>query len=162
MIYKEVLLSLCQFLEAPYAKSLHERKLQLIDQNHALGGHVLGYVFGENIWSSSLTKLHDKHVGPIHESLMEDAEQLHEDTVAFEKEKKLLNQGLSILLAPCMSYQDVRDALPDMLKNVLQQTSHLERHRPEAWTLEGYPLRQHGYVQTKQYITMFLAHRMLF
>lgn len=162
MNLKETSTELIGFLTQPYEAHLQERELQLIEDNMALGGSPYGYIFAGEVYTCWVLKgAAFKSVENIHPDLYEDANALHEDSKAFQKDIKLLTQGLGILLAPCSSFQDVRDALPDMAKGALPYTSNLSRHRPEAWTLAEHPLRQHSNERTKDLITMFLSHRML-
>jgi hypothetical protein len=143
-------------------KSLDQRKATLIEQNYALGGSILGFVFSGTIYADAANrKAASREVRPIHADLFEDAQILHQEILHFEKDRQLLTQGLNILLAPCTSWQDIRDALPDCAKGILEQTSKLTRTRKEAWTLERHPMQLHAYGATKRCITLFMAERML-
>ena len=143
-------------------QGLEGRTLTLIKQNQALGGVRLGYVFSDSIYA--LPNLHNKavrEVKPIDHTLFNAAQDLHRDHETFRKDRQLLVQGLGILLAPCTTWQDIRDALPEFAKGLLEQTTKLTRTRDEAWTLQELPLRLHGYEATKRCINLFMAERML-
>lgn len=144
---------------------LEEDKLNLIYENHSLGNPHFGFLFSGNFYSCLVTsqarKIADKQ--PLHSSLMERGSQMHMAFQDLDKNSKIIQQGLSLVLAPCMTTQDARDALPDYLvKDTPDSIKNLSRTRPVAWTLEGYPMRQHTFKVTEDLIMFFYANRMLY
>lgn len=79
-------------------------------------------------------------------------------------EVHLVNQMVYRLVRGCMTYQDVRDALPECLV-VQDQTGRykgLERTRPAAWTIVGDPMAVNQYRKILPSIEYYAAAHLIF
>ncbi len=85
------------------------------------------------------------------------------DKATVDLDRQLIQQSLLHLLMPCATPQDIRDALPECLRDTLtQDINNLPRTRPEAYTLEpgSRPHRQYEEILPK--IEFFSAARLLY
>lgn len=71
----------------------------------------------------------------LHISLQADMEKHMRDRAEVMEERALISQTLFLLLKPCYSNQDYRDALPECLASLLKLT-HMPRTREMAYTIE--------------------------
>ena len=87
-----------------------------------------------------------------------------EDIQHLKKDEKLMNQGFTNLLHNCVTIQDIRDALPDVLKRSVPSYLNVfdtPRTRPEAWPFLENPMQMHNYESLKKLIYYYLTNRMI-
>lgn len=134
----------------------------LIQGNYALGGMSYGFMFQGHFYTTML-KDHMRNAvkKPIHPELVSAANAYVERRTQLNKDMTRIGSGLSLLLRPCKDWQDVRDALPDAMKEEVNNLTGLPRTRPEAWTLKDQPLLLHQYELTSELIFMYIAKRFL-
>jgi len=77
------------------------------------------------------------------------------------KDKKKLNQGLTLVLNGCRTKQDIRDALPDFTRKLFSDIVDLPRTRPEAWTLVDKPLLKQQFELIKELMSIHLTSGMI-
>lgn len=99
----------------------------------------------------------------LHDSLCHEIEDYLASELAVKNELQLVGQSLRALLQKCQSTQDVRDALPECLVQILdRKISSLPRERPEAWTLEPGSRAERQYRKILPRIEFFTAARLLY
>lgn len=136
---------------------------RLVERNHAAGNSPIGFLFAGNFHS-----VYDKVTqGKAPKKALDPGlNQEGLDYVAALKELELneqrLKSGLSLLLRPCKDWQDVRDALPDVVRDELAEIRSLPRTRPEGWTLEAFPLQHMQFEMTSNLLAYYIANRMLY
>jgi hypothetical protein len=89
------------------------------------------------------------------------------DALAVERkimtdDRDRISQALFLVLRGCQSAQDVRDALPNSLKDLMPQLKGLERTRPEAFTLADNPRSYTQYMKLREKIDFYVAARLLY
>ena len=135
----------------------------LIDKNIAKGGSIIGFTFAGRrytyLTSKEVRKI--RKWDPIHPDLYEDALALHKDTVDQERDMQRLRQGLTLPLRGSKTWQDVRDALPELVASI-PLISGFPRTRPEAFNLQDKPTLLNEYNETVELITYFLSARMFY
>ena len=142
---------------------LGQQLSQLIEANTALSGSPIGFMFAGEFHS-----LYDKSVQakaakkPLHPSLMNQGNDYITELKRLKNDCIRMQSGLSLLLRPCESWQDVRDALPDAVKDELPEIRSLPRTRPEGWTLEAFPLQRHQIQITIDLMLFYIANRLLY
>lgn len=142
-------------------KTFQERHIQLlVDQNKELTGEGKGFLFKGQFWSNEKTNPSEpKHI--IHKSLYAEAQQMYDDVMQARKDKLSIERHLSMLLRPCRSLQDYRDALPDAFAEFLPQLRELSRTRPEAWHLEGQAFLIERHKRIMELINYYHASRLI-
>jgi hypothetical protein len=84
------------------------------------------------------------------ESCWEDMEKFLLDKEQLDWDSKAFWQIMFSLISPCTSLQDVRDALPDFVAELVPELSVLPRTQPEAFTLsEPRVVRQYQKLREK-------------
>ena len=132
-----------QILSAELFKSELRRFSRTIDElfqsNRRLTlNHGDGLVFAGQIFKPSQAPTHGKLAyTTVEESLIPVIQALVADQQTVASDKKLMEQMFFRLLSSCNTHQDVRDALPDCLQDVLPPLQMHERTRPQAYTLRG-------------------------
>ena len=136
---------------------------ELIEQNHALGmpksGFLYGGTFNTLLPVAQRTSAEKKFVHP---SLVQAAKEHSKRCMLLNTEMLRITNGLSMVLRPCTDWQGVRDALPDALKDDIQEIRGLPRMREEAWALRDQPLQKHQYERTAELLLFYYANRMLY
>jgi len=79
-----------------------------------------------------------------------------------QADKERIRQALTLVLRDCRSFQDMRDALPNALKDFIPGSNRLERTRPEAYTLEDNPRAHAQYMKLREKIEFYIAARLLY
>lgn len=135
----------------------------VIQQNIQKGGALVGYTFGGRRYSELKPQVLHKIKGweTIHDDLYADALALHKSMLDQERDTQRLRQGLALPMRGSVNWQDVRDALPEMLA-FLPMFSGLSRTRPEAFSIMHNDAWMQEYAETRELITYFLSARMFY
>jgi hypothetical protein len=146
-----------------------DRRLQawidkLAKQNQEAQGNprLEGFIYNGTYYRTSTTGLGNWPHGALHHSLSDQMEVLEKDKAIIDQDRAFIGQMLGKLLRPCDSYQDMRDALPDCLVNIIPELSPLPRSLSVAYTIDGdaRALRQFNEILPK--IELYVAARMMF
>lgn len=96
-------------------------------------------------------------------SLMADGLSFIADRDKVHHERQLIKQTLNHLVTGCSSSQDLRDALPDCLRDTLtQEINRLSRTREEAYTIRDNPRALRQYQKILPRIEFYSAARLLY
>jgi hypothetical protein len=154
--------TLCTELTFPEVKGIEREQDMLLGMNADLGNPPHGFILGGSFITNLPTNMHKNLTKkPVHNSLLIPALNFLERRKQLDKDQRMLSQGLLSLLKPCKTLQDVRDALPNTLKQFLPEIQPLPRTREEAWTMQSSPMLKRQWEKTEDLITLFLANRML-
>lgn len=122
-----------------------------------------GFLFGGIYFSTLDPSIRSKgKKGKLDPSLVPALEAHMKDRKQIEFDKVRVNQALSIVLKDCRSAQDIRDALPNCLTEVFDQTRHLPRMNEEAFTLRDNPRGFKQFQKLKELIEFYMIARMLY
>lgn len=104
--------------------------------------------------------------GKLHESLNTEMDILIKNALNEEIDYARMSQALYLIVKPCVSYQEIRDALPDMLIPFLpRQYKHikaLQRDREEAWTIKNSVIAYKNYIAIRPKIEFYSVGRLIF
>lgn len=132
-------------------------------ENIKLGGMHYGFVYGGEFYTSLPAKERLKAVRiALDESLNA---QMHDYVVTkkiIEQDKIRIEQTLHALLIGCITWQDVRDALPNGIAEILPETKDLPRTREEAFNLVGNERAKRQYERNSALIAKYLMARFMF
>ena len=95
--------------------------------------------------------------------LLEEGNQLLKDTQEVARYRQAIKQGLVHLIWNCQNFQDLRDALPDFLKDSLtREIAALPRTREPAWSIKDNPRAMKQYLKILPKLEFYSATRLLF
>lgn len=144
-------------------------QLDLISENETLGGTPAGFRHGGQMLSRlDLKKINPKTLrkdyphGSLHPSLVPRANKLLTDLQRIDSDRDRLEQGLTVALKPCMTWQEIRDALPNAVTEYIEQIATLPRTRPEGWTVADNPMASRQFAKICEKIHYYLAARLLY
>ncbi|RUX60183.1 hypothetical protein [Mesorhizobium sp. M7A.F.Ca.CA.002.12.1.1] len=144
-------------------EQLTKRALKMVPRNIALGGSTDGFRHMGVIYSelSGGMRRQGKYL-PVHRSLSGEMDAIVAERKAMEYEKDRIRQAFTLVLRGCQTFQDMRDALPNCVKDLIPECRHLERTREEAFTLADNPRSYTQYMQLREKIEFYVASRLLY
>ncbi len=71
-------------------------------------------------------------------------------------------QILYRIISSCHTLQEIRDALPDHVWALYEHPEHIERQRPELWTIQHDPKLLWQYAQFEQIMAILLVGRIMY
>ena len=103
---------------------------------------------------ATLTRLHSELADEMNDLLEE------RKTISFDKDR--VRQALFLVLRDCVSWQDIRDALPNGLKALIPECANLERTRKEAFTIDGNARAHSQYMHLRDKIEFYTVSQLLY
>ena len=142
---------------------LQKRERTMIDKYTQSGGKPDGFRHMGIIYS--LLQSGDKARGtygclPV--SLIPEMDQILAEKAILATDKERIRQALTLVLRDAKTYQDMRDALPNAMREYLPIAKVLERTRPEAYTLKDNPRAYSQYMKLREKIEFYIATRLLY
>ena len=98
----------------------------------------------------------------LHPSLVPSMERHTKDKKEVEFDRLRVKQALALLLKDVRTAQDLRDALPNQLTEMIDQIKGMERSRPEGFTLMTDPRKIKQYQKLREKIEFYTAARLLY
>lgn len=95
-------------------------------------------------------------------ALWPEMDKLVADQRQVENDKAFCKQALVMLLEPCGTIQEIRDALPDCVAEVMPQLQGLERRYAPLWSISGNPRAQRQVAKIMPKLEMYSVTRMMF
>lgn len=144
-------------------EQLNRRALKMIPRNIALGGSTDGFRHMGVIYSelSGSMRKQGKYP-PVDRSLTGELDAILAERKTIEYEKDRIRQAFTLVLRDCRTFQDMRDALPNCVKDLIPECRHLDRTREEAFTLADNPRSYTQYMQLREKIEFYVASRLLY
>jgi hypothetical protein len=153
-------------IKEPEDRRLDKILLDLNQRNkfkQRLSGDGFLYAGAHEIPKFNANKLPPKgELKGLNPELFDEMEALIEQRKTSELNISFCAQILYRLLEGCESLQDVRDALPDHLWLLYDHKGHIERQRPELWTIQNNPKLLSQYHQFEQIMAVFMVGRMMY
>lgn len=144
---------------------LTKREMALITDNVELGGSPDGFRYMGEI-HTQLTGAAKTigNYGRIHPSLVPVLDDLKADREAMQNESDRIRQALALVLKDCKTNQDIRDALPNCITDLVPECQGLERTRPEAFTLANAdnPRAYNQYMKLREKIEFYAASQLIY
>lgn len=98
----------------------------------------------------------------LHHSLTGEMGTIDTERKVIQADKARIKQALTLVLRNVHSFQDMRDALPNCMKDLVAGCRGLERTRPEAYTLADNRLSYTQYMAIREKIEFYTATRLLY
>jgi hypothetical protein len=144
-------------------KRLRNHELELVRENANLGGSSDGFRYNGKVFTQQETKLISRGKFTVPNVEMLPAVKLYlEDSNLIDYDKLRVNQAMTLVLKDTKSTQDVRDALPECLVQLLPSYRQYQRTRPEAFTLSENPRSYNQYMNLREKIEFYVASKMLY
>lgn len=143
--------------------NLVKREERLIMKNLALGGLPDGFKYLGVIYSTLTGR--NRQLGKyntLSESLIPEMKLILEEKATIEYDKARIKMALSMSLKDAKTFQDIRDALPNGLVELVPECRRLERTRPEAYALLENERSYSQYMGLREKIDFYIASRLLY
>jgi hypothetical protein len=140
---------------------------RLCRQNREAHGdpELMGFIYNGKIYKPLECKDPDHVISRrgLHHTLTSDMDTYLMDLAVLTRDKSFISQGLFSIMDPCEDLQDVRDTLPECLKDTLDCISGLQRGvRPEAFTVDTNPRAKRQYEKILPRIEMYAVARLIY
>jgi hypothetical protein len=99
---------------------------------------------------------------PLHSSLCDEADHLIADTKQPDDDKAFMKQAIFVLLEPCETTQDIRDALPEYLVDLVRWETSLPRTREAGYTIQNNPRALRDYHKMLPKIQIYSTARLIY
>ena len=143
--------------------SFEKRKRAFVNRNMALGGSSDGFRYMGLVYTDLEPQM--RKMGKydrLHPSLAPELEAILAEEKTFKFDMERIKQAFALVLRDCRSFQDMRDALPNCMKDLIPEIARLERTRPEAFTLAENERSYKQYMKLREKIEFYVASRLLF
>jgi hypothetical protein len=142
---------------------LRKREVSMIDKYVTGGGKPDGFRHLGIIYS--LLQAGDKARGtygclPV--EMIPEMDQILAEQAILAADKERIRQALTLVLRDCKTFQDMRDVLPNALREYIPGAQKLDRTRPEAFTLRENPRAYSQYMKLREKIEFYVATRLLY
>lgn len=160
----EVIKALIAALFKAEDQRLHRRELELVSENRKVSSeHYDGFFFQGHYYTDLDRNIAYKGIkSGLHSSLVPSMEQHIKDKKEVEFDRLRIRQALTMSLNGVRNIQDLRDALPNQLAEMIDQIKVLPRHRPEAYTLMDDPRKFQQYQKLREKIEFYAVARLLY
>ena len=160
----EIIRALTDVLFSAEIKRLRKRELDLVAENRSLSSeHYDGFFYQGRLYTDLDRSLAAKGIKTsLHPSLVPSMERHAKDKKEVEFDRLRVKQALALLLKDVRTAQDLRDALPNQLAEMIDQIKDMERSRPEGFTLMTDPRKIKQYQKLREKIEFYTAARLLY
>ena len=160
----EIIMALTNALFSAEIKRLRKRELDLVAENRSLSSeHYDGFFYQGQFYTDLDRSLAAKGTkASLHPSLVPSMARHTKDKKEVEFDRLRVKQALALLLKDVRTAQDLRDALPNQLAEMIDQIKGMERSRPEGFTLMTDPRKIKQYQNLREKIEFYTAARLLY
>lgn len=158
---REIMENLFKFEDTHHSRVVK----QMVEKNAELGGPSEGFLYGGHF--ISVLEGPARHAASTikkkgHPDLDEEARSYLAIKKKRDRDYQKISQALGIMLRPCKTYQDLRDALPEVLVWCCDAVRGIPRIREEGWTLHDRPLIQVQFDEMEDDILYYLATKIVY
>ena len=160
----EIIRALTDALFSAETKRLRKREFDLVAKNRSLSSqHYDGFFFQGQFYTDLDRSLASKGIKTsLHPSLVPSMERHIKDKKEVEFDRLRVKQALALLLKDVQTAQDLRDALPNQLAEMIDQIKEMKRSRPEGFTLMTDSRKIKQYQKLREKIEFYTAARLLY
>ena len=160
----EIIKALTSALFMAETKRLKKRELELVAENRSLSSeHYDGFFYQGRFYTDLDRSIASKGIkASLHPSLVPSMERHIKDRREVEFDRLRVMQALALLLKDVRTAQDLRDALPNQLAEMIDQIKGMERSRPEGFTLMTDQRKIKQYQKLREKIEFYTAARLLY
>jgi hypothetical protein len=142
---------------------LLKRQERMLVKNRALGGSLDGFRHNGIIYSQLVGRMRAMGVyKSLHATLDGEMMMIVNDQKTLDFDKERIKMAFVLVLRDAKTFQDIRDALPNTVAELIPECRHLERCRPEAFTLADNPKSYTQYMTLREKVDFYVAARLLY
>lgn len=143
---------------------LRKRELALVSENRKLSPQKYDGFFYQGQFFTDLDRsIASKGIkSGLHPSLVPSMELHMKDKNEVEFDTRRVKQALALVLKDCRNTQDLRDALPNVLADMIDQIRGMPRTRPEGFTLMTDQRKFKQYQALREKIEFYSAAKLLY
>jgi hypothetical protein len=142
---------------------LTRREIELVRENARMGGAADGFFYRGILYSDLDPAVRAQgEKGNLNANLHLAMDDHLRDKGVVEFDRHRVRQALTLILQDTRSDQDVRDALPNALKDALPELQGLSRTRPEAYTVQGNPRAERQYQKLREKLEFYNAAKLIY
>lgn len=135
---------------------------KLVQKNQEYYPNTYGFLFNGSRHKQSNVTGQLPRFPELHPDLWEEGYRFHKDVVALKQETAFVRQALVSVLEDCKDNQDIRDALPDCIVDMIDPLRGLSRTREEAFTIQNKPRQLRQWQKARPNIDVYAAARLIF
>ena len=163
-ICKEILNDFLKAIFEPEFKRLTKLMDKIQDEHHLRSGSRAFMLDGRPIWNGDALAARDKCKKPLHESRVEEAKAIQLQFTRINLDKQRLTNFFAMLETRCGTFQDFRDALPDMVVAVMEHPNikGLPRTREQGYVFKSSPVKLKVFEDACNNMMHYLINRLVF
>lgn len=150
-----------ELLKAEYRR-LHTWIDKLIQKNQEYYPQTYGFLFNGFRHKQSNVTGQLPRFPELHPDLWDEGYKFHKDHMTIKQETAFIRQGLVSILEDCKDNQDIRDALPDCIVEMIEPLRALPRTREEAFTIKDKPRQLKQWQKIRSNIDVYVSARLMF
>lgn len=120
------------------------------------------FIYNGDFYRQSNVRGHIQYRPALDYSLWDEMDKLVADQKAVDNDRAMVRQALVMLIEPCRTAQEVRDALPDCIAETMPQLQGLERRYQPLWTIATNPRAQRQIAKIMPKLELYSVARMIF
>jgi hypothetical protein len=163
-VCKEILNDFLKAIFDPELKRLG-KLMDVIQDDHQLRSGSRAFMLdGRPIWNGDAQAARDKCKKPLHESQVEEAKFIQLQFTKVNLDKQRMTNFFAMLETRCESFQDFRDALPDMVVAVMEHPNikGLLRTREPGYVFMSSPVKFKVFEDACKNMMHYLINRLVF
>lgn len=142
---------------------IEEETKGLIIANQALGGTMNAFVFHGALHACVPQRtLRGIVVKPLHPSLEDRGERLLSRKTRVDRDHRRITNSLAVVTVKCRSRQDIRDALPETLVNLVPELSQIDRLREEGCLISDNQMLLKQFQDSVTLLLDYQANRLIY
>lgn len=164
----QLISNILDLLFLPEVRRLNAIKLQITEKNSKLIGRTFyGFRYEGDTYVPEelfyLARMSRQTFPPVSPELLNETDSFVTDLKIINKEKAQISQLLVLLLEPCRTRQEIRDALPDCLSSLVPDLESLSRTMDDpTWSIAHNPRAMRLYNKLLPKIQTYAAARLLY
>lgn len=145
-------------------KRIKKQELLIVTENRKLSDNKFDGFFYQGTFYTDLDKsiAHKGIKSGLSSSLVPKMEALVQDRKVVEFDQARVKQALLLILKPCRTAQDIRDALPNQLAEMVDQFKGMRRERPEGFTVMDDPRKLQQYEMLREKIEFYSVTKLFY
>lgn len=136
----------------------------LLELNAQHGGNRHGFLHNGKFYSNHNPRLHrSMEKVRISFPLIQQANEYINEVTRRDDDERVLSMAIAVLFPTGrMDYQDIRDSLPDMVRDFMPQVAELRRTRPEAFHIINDPIKMKTWNAGLRVIERLMINKLVF
>lgn len=135
----------------------------IVKENQKLMGPIDGFLYQGRVFSELNSAIQGKGTkGNLSVSLVPQMEAYLQDERKIDYEEGRVKQALGLLIIDCKNMQDMRDAFPNCLVDIIPEIAQLTRTREEAYNLLDKPRQYKQYMKLRPLIEMYTVSKLFY